>query len=159
MKSILCISLFCLTFIMPLHAQKEQEVLSIFYTVGVVDVEINADFDERSQVQIEAVADKAHKIAKKLNKLVKRDKVVNRVSLSEWGRDGVPVLAPRYDVDGSDPTKMISLAIALPDSLFEEDIIIKLYKYGITIPKEVEWSHADYHMGKALLERVGIIFP
>lgn len=148
--------LFLLAFISPIQAQEEHEVLGRFFKVGVVNVETLADFDVRSVMQIEAVADKARAIAKKLNQLVRRDKVIKSITICERGRDGVPVLTPQYDEDGGDPTKMISLFIALPESLFEEEIILKMYKYGITIPKEVEWSHPEYHQGAALLERIGI---
>jgi len=124
-------------------------------TVGIVNIEILEDTENRNKRQLIRVCNRIHKIAKKLDRLARDDKSFNRISLREWGKHGEIKLFPDYNK--SDTCKMESLLLALPDSLFQEAIVLKLYEYSKTIPYHVRHSQSNMLKGETLLERIGLL--
>ena len=124
-------------------------------TVGLVNFEIEQDTENRSLKELhDRVYNNIYNIAKKLDSIARDEKSFDRISLHEGGKYGAIRLIPHF---GRDTTKATGLYIALLDSLFREDIVLKFYEYSKTIPYQVWHSQYRLLIGKMLLERVGLL--
>lgn len=133
------------------------EAWVVIDTVGMISIEIEQDIDNRDAKQLHRTYKKIHTIAKKLNKIACKEDIVDHIFLNERGKDGVPLLSIKYDWRNNDTIRKKRISIILPDSLFEEANVLKLYEFSKTIPFRISSSHPEHLIGSALLEGVGIL--
>ena len=129
----------------------------IIDTIGLVDFQIEQDTENRSRKELyHRVCNNVRNIAKKLDSVAREEKSFKSISMYEGGKDGEVKLIPHYDYE-KDTCEVESLFIALPDSLFQEDIVFRLYEYSKTIPAWIPYSQSKLLKGRLLLERAGLL--
>lgn len=131
--------------------------LIIVDTVGLVNFGIEQDAENRSRKELhDRVYNNIYNIAKKLDSIAREEKSFKSISMYEGGKDGEVRLIPDYDYE-KDTCNVERLFIALPDSLFREEIVFRLYEYSKTIPTWIPYSQSKLLMGRLLLERAGLL--
>lgn len=128
----------------------------IIDTVGIVNIEIEVDYSDRSEQQLTKVARKVHKIAKKLNERAKYDRIFREIFLHETGINGFIALGPEFEMQENVP-QLTGLSINLPTSLFREKIVLKLYEYAISIKQHLYSEEIENLVDSCVLKRAGII--
>lgn len=141
---------FCLS--LPTYA----DGWAIIDTVGIVSVEIDADNSVRSNQQLSKVAKKIHKIAETLNQLASKDCIFQKIELYETGPNGFIAMGGEFEMQGNIP-QLIGLGITLPAGLFQEKIVLQLYRYAISIKDQLFYEEVKNLVDSTLLKRANII--
>lgn len=128
----------------------------IIDTVGIVSIDIEVDYSNRSMRQITKAAKKIHKIAKTLNHQAKLDSIFQKLYLYETGINGFIALGPEFEMQENVP-QLIGLGITLPASLFNEKIVMQLYRYAVSIKDRLYSEEVENLVDSCLLKRAGII--
>lgn len=148
--------LFLLLFVFGYNSSTYADGLAIIDTVGIVNIEIEADYSNRSMRQITKAAQRIHKIAKTLNHQAKLDCIFQKIDLYETGPNGFIALGPEFEIQENVP-QLIGLGITLPAYLFREKIVMQLYQYAVSIKDRLYSEEIENLMDSCVLKRAGII--
>mgnify|MGYP000190741856 CR=1 FL=1 len=128
----------------------------IIDTVGIVNIEIEVDYSDRSERQLTKVARKVHKAAKTLNQQAMRDRIFPKIHLHETGINGKISIGGNFEME-KDPPQPIRLSILLSAELFNEETVMKLYRYAVSIKDQLYSEEIENLVDSCVLKRAGII--
>ena len=128
----------------------------ILDTVGIVSIDIEVDYSNRSMRQITKAARRIHKIAKTLDHQAKLDSIFPKIHLYETGNNGKISIGGKFEMR-EDPPRPIRLSILLSAELFNEETVMQLYRYAVSIKDRLYSEEIENLVDSCVLKRAGII--
>lgn len=135
--------------------QSQADGWVIIDTVGIVSIEIEAtNSDSKENRRLERILIKrVRKTAKKLNKRAKHDQIFNEIFLYETGENGEVHIGGIFERE-EDSSRLTGLSILIPRELFSEEMVMRLYSYGVLIKDRLSSEEPVNISGSNLLKRI-----